>query len=267
MRRLAVRVAYDGTRFAGSQRQPDQRTVEGEVLHGLAKIGAIGGPEAARFQCASRTDRGVSAAGNVVAFDTAFRPDVLLPALGAATEDVWPHALAEVPAGFEARRARSRTYLYFLDAPGLDPARLAAALQCFEGEHDFRAFARLEPGVDPVRRMTRLEAAPLGGDAWAIRVQGESFLWNQVRRMVEAARCVAAGEATVEDIARGLRGERVDLGTAPAEGLVLLDVDHGLAWQGHPASTAAATRVLEARLAGLRRDQRVAQALRDALRG
>jgi hypothetical protein len=81
MPRVAVRVAYDGTCFAGSQRQPDQRTVEGELLRGLAKVGALRSAEEARFQCASRTDRGVSAAGNVVAFDTSFRLDALLPAL------------------------------------------------------------------------------------------------------------------------------------------------------------------------------------------
>jgi tRNA pseudouridine38-40 synthase len=264
MARVAVRIAYDGQAFAGSQRQPDQRTVEGELLRGLAKIGAIASTEQAGFQCASRTDRGVSAAGNVIAFDTAFRLDALLPALGAATEDVWPHALAVVPADFDARHARSRTYSYFLDAPALDEAALRAALARFEGRHDFRSFARVEPGVDPVRRLLRIEVARAAG-GFDILVQGESFLWNQVRRMVEAARRVAAGEASVEDLARGLRGERVDLGTAPPQHLVLRDVDHGLAWQRNAAASDAALAALDARLRGLRARARTLERVREGL--
>jgi tRNA pseudouridine38-40 synthase len=264
MPRVAVRVAYDGRAFRGSQRQPDVRTVEGELLAALAKLGALDAPEAARFQCASRTDKGVSAAGNVVAFDTGFRLDALLPALGAGVEDAWPYALAEVPADFEARRARSRRYVYFLPGAGLEVARLDEALQRFVGTHDFRSFARLEPGVDPVRRVTRIAARPQG--AWlAIEVEGESFLWNQVRRIVEASRRVAAGEAPLEDIDRGLRGERVELGTAAAEGLVLASVEHRVAWRAHEAARRAALEQLGQRLAAVERGQRVLGELRAAV--
>ncbi len=41
--RLAVKLAYDGPGFMGFQRQPEGRTVEGELLRGLARIGAAGG--------------------------------------------------------------------------------------------------------------------------------------------------------------------------------------------------------------------------------
>lgn len=262
--RVAVRIAYDGSAFAGSQRQPDQRTVEGELLRGLRKIGAVESLEEARFECASRTDRGVSAAGNVVAFDTGFRLDALLPALGASVEDVWPYALAPVSEDFDARRARSRTYLYLLEAEGLDAARVEEALARFVGERDFSSFARLEPGVSPMRRVTRVAVAREGA-LLAARVEGESFLWNQVRRMVSAARRVAAGEARLEDIERGLAGERVDLGTAPPEGLVLLDVDHGLRWEGHPAAREAALAQLGTRLAAARLRARVLEELRRGL--
>lgn len=266
MPRVAVRVAYDGTRFHGSQRQPEARTVDGELLLALRRLGAVGSAEEARFQSASRTDKGVSAAGNVVAFDTAFRLDALLPALGAGVQDAWPHALCVVPDAFEARRARSRTYAYFLHDAQLDAARLAEALRAFEGRHDFRRFARVEPGVAPQRAV--LEAGVRSEGAWhVITVRGESFLWNQVRRMVGAAQRVARGEAALEDIARGLRGEAVDLGVAPAEGLVLLDVDHGLEWQASEAARDAALRELGERLQGLERGLRVARALRGGLAG
>ena len=265
--RLAVRIAYDGTRFAGSQRQPDQRTVEGELLQGLQRIGAIAGAREAHFQCASRTDRGVSAAGNVVAFDTEFRRDALLPALGAVSDDVWPHALAEVPHAFEARHAKLRRYVYFLpEEPGLDHALLDAALHRFEGTHDFRSFARVEEGTSPIRTVTAARAAWEPGFV-AIRVEGPSFLWNQVRRMVEAARRVACGEATLEALQRGLKGEAVDLGCAHPEGLVLWEVDHGLAWEPHATAMEAAATQLGARLAALEREAKVLATLRVGLGG
>ena len=62
----------------GSQRQPDLPTVESEVISALTQIGAISTIDESRFGFASRTDKGVSALGHVVAFDTEFRRECLL---------------------------------------------------------------------------------------------------------------------------------------------------------------------------------------------
>jgi len=65
-----------------------------------------------------------------------------------------------------------------------------------------------------------------------IDVRGESFLWNQVRRMVEAARRAAAGEIDLATIRETLAAARAaELGTAPPTPLVLMDVEHaGVVW-------------------------------------
>ncbi|HVL87649.1 MAG TPA: tRNA pseudouridine(38-40) synthase TruA, partial [Candidatus Thermoplasmatota archaeon] len=109
MERLALKVAYDGTKFHGSQRQPNVPTVEDALLSALARIGACQSADEGRFQMASRTDAGVSAAGNVAAVTTAFHPDKLADALNASLRFAWVLGAARVPADFHPRRAAPRT--------------------------------------------------------------------------------------------------------------------------------------------------------------
>lgn len=220
--RVALKVAYDGTRFAGSQVQPDVRTVHGEVAAALRALGA----KEPRLLWAGRTDAGVSAAGNVVVVDDPpVAPASLVPALTFRMEDVWAWAWAEVPASFEPRRARRRRYRYHLRTE-LDAKVLEDALRPFLGTHDFRDFARVEPDVNPIRTVFSARVVRDGPYA-LIDIEGESFLWNQVRRMVEAARRVAAGElprARIEDALASPHG--ADLGLAPPEPLLLVDVEY-----------------------------------------
>ena len=73
--RLAFRVSYIGTDFAGSQQQPGERTVCGEIINairGLNLISDAADDACARFQFSGRTDRGVSARHQIAAFDTEF---------------------------------------------------------------------------------------------------------------------------------------------------------------------------------------------------
>lgn len=220
--RIALKVAYEGDRFAGSQIQPDVRTVHGEVERALA---ALGGAHRV-LSWAGRTDAGVSAATNVVAFDDPpLSPEALLPALTFGMDDVWTWAWAEVPAGFEPRHARRRWYRYHLRT-ALDPKMLDEALQVFVGTHDFSGFARVEPGVNPTRTVLQASARREGAFV-LVDIEGESFLWNQVRRIVEASRRVAAEEISVDTLrATLIAGKPAELGTAPPEPLVLMDVEY-----------------------------------------
>jgi len=218
--RYAVRIAYDGSRFAGSQVQPEVRTVHSEVAAALRRIDPRAPGE---LRWAGRTDAGVSAAGNVVAFETTRPEDSLLASVTFAMDDAWAWALAPVDEAFEPRHASERWYRYHLRSD-LDAAALTRALAPFVGEHDFTGFGRVEPGVTPRRKVFGASARREGAFL-LVDVRGESFLWNQVRRMVEAARRVAEGGLPEGAIADALRAAKpADLGTAPPEGLVLMDV-------------------------------------------
>ncbi len=232
--RLALRVAYDGTCFYGSARQPDVPTVEGTILERLMEMDAVEGADEARFQAASRTDAGVSAAGNVVAFDTGMPPRSVVNALAYGLACIWPLYYAAVDDDFKPRHTLRKTYRYYLYNEGYDREAMDAAARCFEGSHDFSAFARLD-GRSPVREIHRVDVT--GDDILAIDVVGRSFLWQQVRRMVAALQQVGRGELPAGVIGEVLQHPAGrDFGLAAPERLLLLDIEYGrpLAWMNAP---------------------------------
>ena len=243
--RLAVRIAYDGTQFHGSARQPDLRTVEGEVEFALRKIGAIRDIPSSRMRLASRTDAGVSALGNVAAFDTAFPPEGIVGAFNSTARDVVATGFAEVPEGFDPRHARSRWYRYLLSGDhDLEALRGHAAL--FVGEHDFASFCR-EAG-ESVRVLNTVEIAA-NGPFTAVDVRAQGFLWNMVRRIAAALVALETEAAARDNVAAALRGERtVDLGLAAPEPLTLMAVEYDFPLKGalDPATRDALVRRLEA---------------------
>ena len=244
----AVRIAYDGGRFMGSQRQPGERTVEGEVLRCLRKLHAIDSAEAARFRVASRTDRGVSALGNVACFDTCFREGELLRALNGVAEDVHFLAYAPVPPEFSPRRAKGRWYRYLAPAEKVDLEQFRACAQLFVGKHDFQRFCKPE-GKSTLKNIASVEVMPLG-DMMVVDLRAREFLRNMVRRMVAAMLAVGKGEATLDEVAAALDGKDVSSGLAPPEGLTLMEVDHGLEWR--PAGDALLAALRAQRVVAMR---------------
>lgn len=228
--RVALRIAYDGSRFGAYARDPGvPDSVEGGLVRALRHEGYVDGS----LRTGSRTDRGVSARENVLGAELD-RPHLkgLVPAVCAhLPAGLWLTAACAVPDDWNPRLAASRTYEYLAPGLGEDLGRMQAACRAFVGRHDVRAFARLEEGRDPVREVLRCEVVPEAGD-WRFVVQGRSFLWNQVRRTVDAVLRVGRGEVAVQDVRTalrtGVRHGRFD--RAPAEGLVLAAVEHGLAW-------------------------------------
>lgn len=228
---VALRLAYDGAAFPrGYQRQPDGGTVEDAVIAALREDGYVDGS----WRTGSRTDRGVSAAANVAACALR-RPHLrgLVPTVAAHLPDgVWLTGVAPVSPDWNPRHAASRTYLYFAPDDGADEGRLRAACTAFVGRHDMRAFARLDGGRDPMREVSRFEVDRIDG-GWRFTVEGPSFLWNQVRRMVDAVVRVGGGAdpAAIVDALQTGRPHGNFKVAAPS-GLVLADVryDPALDW-------------------------------------
>jgi tRNA pseudouridine38-40 synthase len=206
----------------GSQRQPGERTVEGEVIRSLIKVQAISSPEEARFRAASRTDRGVSALGNVVCFDTDFQKGKLLHALNAVSDGVYYHAVSEVPHDFSPRRAKGRWYRYFQSSEGLDLPAFQECAELFQGRHDFCRFCKPE-GKATVKTIDSIKITPLG-EFLVVDLHAREFLRNMVRRCVAAMISVARHEATLAQVRAALEGEDKSFGLAEPEGLVLMDV-------------------------------------------
>jgi len=227
--KIALKLAYLGEDYFGFQRQPDRVTVESEVRRALSQIGVIHGD----FCYAGRTDRGVSALGQVIDFwideDKAklARPRCVN---GRLPRDIWTWAWAVAPIGFSARwNAMWREYRYFLWHPGLDLEAMRSSAQLLLGEHDFKNFSSSK--VDTVRTVQKLEIQEMNG-LWVFDVRADGFLWNMVRKIVGSLERVGAGEQSMDWFSDLLRPElNHGAPTAPAEGLILMDVGYEeLAW-------------------------------------
>jgi tRNA pseudouridine38-40 synthase len=195
---------------------------------------------------AGRTDAGVHASGQVIAFT--YAGEVAEPVLQRAVNALLPRDVAigdlrRAPDGFHPRHAaRYREYRYTVwngprsplherfalgvRAP-LDIAAMASAGSVFEGRHDFSAFGGAT-GRSPVRtvHMVRVRKA---GRLVTIDVRANAFLRGQVRRMV--AGLLEAGHNRIDDTAlrAALAGREPALNgaAAPAKGLCLRRVVMG----------------------------------------
>lgn len=235
-------IEYEGTAFAGSQYQPNHRTVQGELEEALNRLTG----ERVRIHLAGRTDAGVHATGQVVAFclsrrgrgenvgwrELRERMNGLLP------PDLAVRSLRSAPPGFDPRRqAIARAYRYRIRTGGgkrpldrhrtfeigerLDTTAMRAAAVELLGERDFAALGSDSRGSTK-RRLSGI-AIVRRGDLVEIRVTGNAFLRRMVRSIVAVLIEAGRGKLAPAEIAPLLKaGERALAGrAAPARGLTL----------------------------------------------
>jgi tRNA pseudouridine38-40 synthase len=224
----AYRIAYDGQPYYGFQRQPDVSTVEDTILNGLRALDilAADADTPPGYAAAGRTDAGVSALAQTIAFDA---PDWLTPAAlnSELPAGVRAWASADAPENFHATHdATSRTYTYYLHAPDADDERARAALDALAGEHDFHNLTPDESGT--VRTLsTGLDRV---GEFLVVELTAGGFARQLVRRVVSVVAELARGEADHARVDRVLDAEELPgpegVAPAPALGLVLTDVTY-----------------------------------------
>ena len=228
--RLAFRVSYLGSRFYGSQMQAASRTVEGEFVSACQRLSLFDDWRKAGFLSAGRTDRGVHARGQVIAFSTS-APDRGRTVINTQLPpDLWCTAYAEVTSEFHPRYdAKSRTYRYYFSKRPGQPDAMDRAAQQFLGSHNFSNFARVKD-KNPYRNILAARVGVEDGFVF-LEVKAESFLWHQVRCMASALLLIGEGRSDEDCIARLLEADAVrPLQPAPAEGLILWDTDCGITW-------------------------------------
>jgi tRNA pseudouridine38-40 synthase len=241
--RVRAVVAYDGTEYSGFQRQANAPSVQAVLEAALAQVTR----ETATVLAAGRTDAGVHAVGQVIAFDTAWRHG--LDDLRRALNAVLPTAIAvlemaEATPGFHPRyAARSRRYRYTIyNAPvrsplarhyslhvaePLDVTALRQAAQYLIGDHDFAAFGQPPQGESTVRQVL---VAEWGGvpPLLIFDIEANAFLYRMVRSIVGTLLLVGRGEMSTEEFAAVLASrDRGRAGpTAPSHGLCLMEVTY-----------------------------------------
>ncbi|ESS08655.1 MAG: pseudouridylate synthase [uncultured archaeon A07HN63] len=277
----AFRLAYDGRPFYGFQRQPSVPTVEGALFDALRALSVIS-PKADKptdYAAAGRTDAGVSAVAQTVAFEC---PEWLSPrALNGelpATVRAW--ASADVADAFHATHdAVRREYVYHWYAPStdtehrpldgrqpVDDDRVAAAVDTLAGAHDFHNLTPDDTGT--ARDLTI--AADRDGDMVRLSVAADGFARHLVRGLVSVISAVATGEQSVGWIETLLGDETVlpRPRAAPPEPLVLSRVAYpGVAFDRDPAAVESAVDALGDRAVDARIASEVGSALVDRLAG
>lgn len=245
MPRLKLTLEYDGTAYVGWQRQLNGTSLQEVVERALSEL--LGAPISTL--AAGRTDAGVHALGQVVAFDaprtlplTAYLRGLsaLLP------EDISVVGATEVPAEFDPRRdALGKRYRYLLsNRPVRSPLRRRTHWQLFAtldvaamdeaarpllGTHDFSAFRAANCEALTTVRTLRELFILASGDVVQFELEGTAFLKHMVRNIVGTLVEVGRGQQPVPWVAEVLASrDRTRAGpTAPAQGLVLVDVRYG----------------------------------------
>jgi len=225
--RIAIKFAYDGRNFHGFARQPNLKTIEGELIKHLIQHGLIEDATKARLRSSSRTDGGVSALGNVVAFNTGSSEKQVFQKLinDSADPDILVYGMKVVELDFYPRYAKWRIYRYYLNKNNLNLDEILSVASIFIGEHNFNNFARVEANKDPVRTIDNIVLTE-EDDFFIIDFYAQTFLWNQVRRVASAIEKVGTGKLTKKQITDALDNpdKKVDFGLAPPEPLILKDV-------------------------------------------
>ena len=247
--RYVLKIAYDGTNYAGWQRQKNALSVQ-QVLE--ETIFSTLGVDA-RVTASGRTDAGVHAAGQVCHFDSEAitvppekMPDCLNRFLPPDVRIVDGWGANET---FDSNRsAKRKTYCYSLyvspremplkeryavrieSAPSLEVLKNIAEI--FEGEHDYKAFcasgSAVKTTVRTVYEVRVEESESFGSRDIRIYVTGNGFLYNMVRTMVGTLLSIADKKRTEQDVETAYQtGNRNLLGkTMPAKGLTLMQVNY-----------------------------------------
>jgi len=247
MPRYKLTIEYDGSPYAGWQRQAGLPSVQGAIEVAIA--GFCGAD--VTITTAGRTDAGVHATAQIahVDLEKAWPEDTVRDALNAhlsqAGEAVSVLAAEQVAQDFNARfSALRRHYLYrilnrrapaALDARRvwwmprpLDTEKMHEAAQRLIGLHDFTTFRATQcQAKSPVRSLDVLDVTR-HGEMIEIRASARSFLHNQIRSFVGSLADVGFGRWTADDLQSALEAkDRARCGmVAPPYGLYLIGVDY-----------------------------------------
>jgi len=255
MERYQVILAYDGSHFKGFQRQAKVRSVQGVVEAALQKLGWQG----KSILAAGRTDTGVHATGQVIAFELDWKhgsSDLQTALNSHLPSDVVARDVKQVCQSFHPRfNASWRKYLYRIYAqnvrdpllepyawrvwPAVDIKLLQEVARPLIGTHDFGAF-----GTPPLIGGTTVRAVLQAN--WkqelpylVFEITAQAFLYHMVRRVVFMQVMIAQGKLPVEELHQALqtgadinsRGDPRQSqasclvhGLAPAQGLILAEV-------------------------------------------
>jgi tRNA pseudouridine38-40 synthase len=243
--RFKAIIAYDGTEFKGYQRQADRgRTVQGEIEDSLGLLGW----EGATIWAAGRTDAGVHASGQVIAFDldwTHTAAELLRAINSRLPAEIALREIEQTCSDFHPRYcAIRRKYIYrYLAAQVPDPLRaryvyrvwpepnierMTQAASEMMGEHDFSGFGSpTRSGGGTIRTVYVADVHVEEGEIRFV-IEANSFLYRMVRKLAEILLQIGHSKLEVSELRTRLHDptKKWTGKTAPARGLCLAEVKY-----------------------------------------
>nr|XP_046231867.1 tRNA pseudouridine synthase A isoform X3 [Scatophagus argus] len=253
-KKVVLLMAYSGKGYYGMQRNPGSsqfRTIEDDLVAALIKSGCI--PEnhgddmkKMSFQRCARTDKGVSAAGQVVSLKLRLIDDLIEKINEHLPPQIRVLGLKRVTQSFNSKNnCDARTYSYMLPTVAFSPKdydtgnkadfrlepetiqRVNRLFALYKGTHNFHNFTSQKAPNDPSARryiteMSCGEPFICSNNEFAvITVRGQSFMLHQIRKMIGLVIAVIKGYAKEDVIEQSWGQEKVDVPKAPGLGLVL----------------------------------------------
>ncbi len=244
MKNIKLLIQYDGTNYAGWQRQKNERTIQGVIEDIIKRVTG----ENLRLIPSGRTDAGVHALGQVANFKTVSKSegkrwkDIINASL---PEDIKILDSAEVDMDFHARySARGRLYSYTIlnqedtitilrnyvwhIRRNLNVEAMIEAGRFLTGEHDFSSFRASACTVrEPVRKIAELRIEKRRSFI-VITIEADAFLHHMVRNIVGTLVEVGRGRLSPDVVREILSAKDRNLAgpTAPARGLIFMEVKY-----------------------------------------
>ena len=242
--RYSLKIAYEGTHFAGWQVQPKLRTVQGELEQLLAEMTSI---ESVRLEASGRTDTGVHARAQIAHVDLPKGIDPVYFRRGLNAQlsgDIRVVRVQRVSGSFHARfDAKEKEYRYFIynglivppplryyrlqEGRRLDEVRMQQAADQLVGTHDFASFAskRCSGDEDTIRTLKCLNVTRRGAEVM-VQARANGFLYKMVRSLTGFLIEVGIGRVDPEDTQAILEKHKrtAQVRTAQPQGLFLWNV-------------------------------------------
>jgi len=231
---LAV-ISYDGSKFYGMQKQPGKKTVQGEIEKALLKLNID-----SKVEHAGRTDRGVHALNQVVAFSVQsfWNTEKLQKVLNNIVHPyIHIKKIREVHQDFNPRfDAKKRSYRYLISSnftpfnadyvtfydKKINAQLIKNSLKILEGRHDFEYFAKTGSEVNSyVREIYKTDFFKYK-NFYVFKIVGNGFLRGQIRIIVDFLLKINENILSTEDLKIQLNKEKlISKHLAPPNGLYL----------------------------------------------
>ncbi|KAG2159102.1 pseudouridine synthase [Suillus bovinus] len=240
-RKIAIKFCYSGWEYNGLAYQNGPTplpTVEDVLFKAFVKarlVDETGGLDGCGWEKCGRTDRGVSAAGQVVSLWPSTKHELryvsVLNRLLPPTIRVL--AWSPISPDFSARfNCKHRHYKYFFTSNGLDVSLMQSAANRLVGEHDFRNLCKLDPGKQITnfhRCVMRAQINPLRPESdddnqvYVFDLVGSAFLYHQVRHIMAVLFLVGTGVEQPSIISALMNVSHTESNSLPESELPLVD--------------------------------------------